>query len=181
MAGGRGTPSRWTPLPRSYFDGAPAIGGSSTARAGPLTMDSGSGGRMVEGGRGTPSRWSAPTEGPLRNCRLYGLYHPDYSTPAPAHTSRASARAAPAPPTLVTQGSHRRRGYRTPPLALSLGGLCKGHASAHAKGALAASTTHQGRGDWTPAATLRDGDWGWFRLVGVVCGGGWTAGRRRRR
>ena len=37
-------------------------------------------------------------------------------------------------------------------------GLYKGHASAHAQGALAASATHRGRGDWTPAATSRDGD-----------------------
>ena len=45
-------------------------------------------------------------------------------------------------------------------------GLYKGHASAHAQGALAASVTHQGRGDWTPTPTPRDGDRG--RLDGRV-------------
>ena len=40
---------------------------------------------------------------PLRNCRLRLLYYPDHMTPTPAHTSRASARAAPAHPTLVMQ------------------------------------------------------------------------------
>ena len=45
-------------------------------------------------------------------------------------------------------------------------GLYKGHASTHAQGALAASVTHQGRGDWTPTPTPRDGDWG--RLDGRV-------------
>ena len=39
-----------TPPSRSYFDGAPAIGGSSTARADPLTQDSGWGVEWREGG-----------------------------------------------------------------------------------------------------------------------------------
>ena len=134
------------------------------------------------GGRGrvTPSRWSSPIEGPLCNCRLYRLYHPDHSTSAPAHTSRASARAAPAPPTLVTQGSHRRRGYRTPPLALSLGVIQGSRLGARPRRTCSICDSSRERG-LDPYPHPAGWGLGAARREGVVCGGGWTAGRRRRR
>ena len=137
------------------------------------------GGGMTER-RGTPSRWSSPIEGPLRSCRLYRLYHPDHSTSAPAHTSRASARAAPAPTTLVTQGSHRRRGNRTPPLALSLGVIQGSRLGARPRRTCSICDSSRER-RLDPYPHLAGWGLGAARREGVVCGGGWTAGRRRRR
>ena len=261
-----GAPSGCTPPPRSYFDGAPAIGGSSTARAGPLTMDSGSGGGMAEGGclyplilrrgsrhrrifdstsgstdhgfrlggwnggrgRVTPSRWSSPpahtstelsTSGPTQGWmyasahakgalaasttgsgggmtgggnHLYGGCLPSRDLCVTAGCIVCTIQITqPPPPLILREPQHERPqplqhwlrkgpiegegiGHRLSPFP---SGLYKGHASAHAQGALAASATHRGRGDWTPAATSRD--WGcldWWVLfvegVGLLVGVG---------
>ena len=89
----------------------------------------------------------------------------------PAHTSRASrlggsttARAGPLSLDSGSGGRNAGRNGNTLTLALS----------------------RQGRGDWTTPLIPRTDSMGegghpGFRLVGVVCGGGWTAGMRRRR
>ena len=51
----------------------------------------------------TPEAHLRPVEIPLRSYRLLLLYCPDYMTSSPAHTSRASARAAQTPPSEVMQ------------------------------------------------------------------------------
>ena len=153
--------------PRSYFDGAqhdrPRPG--MDVRLGALAASTtGSEGGMA-GGRGTPSRWVSPIEGPLRNCRLYRLYHPDHSTSAPL-ILREPQHERPQPlQHWLRKGPIEGEGIGHRLLRFP-SGLYKGHASAHAQGALAASVTHQGRGDWTPTPNPRDGDWG--RLDGRV-------------
>ena len=53
-----------------------------------------------------------PIASPLRNCRTGPFYHSDRHTPPPLILRRGSARAAPAPPAVITQRSHRGRGVQ---------------------------------------------------------------------
>ena len=113
-----------------------------------------------------------PIASPLRNCRTGPFYHSDRQTPPPLILRRGSARAAPAPPAVITQRSHRGRGVQAtvyvrpiasplrncrtgpfyhsdrqtpPPLILRRGSA----RAAPAPPAVVTQRSHRGRGDWT--------------------------------
>ena len=87
------------PLPRSYFDGA------QHERAPPAVI-------TQRSSRERGSGHVRPIASPLRNCRTGPFYHSDRQTPPPLILRRGSARAAPAPPAVITQRSHRGRGVQ---------------------------------------------------------------------
>ena len=130
------------PPSRSYFDWAPATGGSSTARAAPFPLDSGLGAGMT----GKESTFT--------------LVVP----PHPAHTSTGSARAGPIPRGFRLggrndgEGVHLHAGRPPHPAQTSTGLSTSGptHPGFRLGGrddggviTLTVALSRQGRGDWT--------------------------------
>ena len=117
------------------------------------------------GGGGSPSRWTPP---PPLILRRASRHRAELRQHERALQHWITARGVPS----WKEGGEYLHAASLPPLILRRDSArafpprdgC--HASAHAQGALAASATHQGRGDWTPTPTWRDGDWG--RLDGRV-------------